>query len=295
MCLGAIGSQTGGSIIRPASFCGVAGLKPTHTGDLDGILPFAPHLDHPGPIARTALDLGLLFEAFFRPDAGTHESFATPSDVDEGLVARFPTKTVPPRLGRLRGFFDDRAGPSMRDAYDRTLSTFAAAGAAIVDIEDPFDVQEVLRSHRTIMAAEAAAGHRDRFAAHEREYLPRIRALIHEGLTVLAADYIRCREHQEWLRTALHHREFPCDVLVMPATPGPAPDPSTTGDPSFNAPWSYTGSPTLSLPIELSADGLPLAIQLIEPRLLREQELIATARWCEGALRGARPNEEAEQ
>src|SRR5690606_38667307 len=93
MCLGAIGSQTGGSITRPAAFCGVCGFKPTFgSRSVAGILPLAPSLDHPGPIARTVGDLALLAD----------------------LVPASPTG--PPTVGRLRGFFDERAEPPMRDA-----------------------------------------------------------------------------------------------------------------------------------------------------------------------------------
>jgi aspartyl-tRNA(Asn)/glutamyl-tRNA(Gln) amidotransferase subunit A len=118
--------------------------------------------------------------------------------------------------------------------------------------------------------------------------------LIEEGRSLSATDYIAARAHQQWLRAALPLQVADdLDALLLPATLGPAPDPSTTGDPRFNSPWSYTGSPVVSFPIGLSSDGLPLALQLVEPRPLREFELIATARWCEDVVRSAcRPESE---
>lgn len=284
MCLGALGTQTGGSIVRPASYCGVSGFKPAFRAPSEGILPFSPHLDHPGPIARSVLDLGLMFGEF-ELSAADHASL--PEAVEETLATTFAAREEPPRLGRLRGHYEHRADPDMRRAFERALADLTEAGAEVSDVPDPFDFEQVIRDHRTIMAAEAAGGHEARFAEHAGEYGPRIRALVEEGATITAVEYLRARGHQDELRASLPGRLPGLDALVMPATAGPAPDPSTTGDPAFNAPWSYTGSPTVSLPIGLSPEGLPLAIQLVDPRPIRERDLIATARWCEEVLRAA--------
>ncbi len=118
MCLGAIGSQTGGSITRPASFCGVAGMKPTQ-GPLsfEGVAPFSPTLDHVGPIARTVGDLSILFEEMSRS--------RSPKKVEN--AAGTPRRT-PLRLGRLRGFFDSRAEAAVRSAFDDAVGVLAAQG-----------------------------------------------------------------------------------------------------------------------------------------------------------------------
>lgn len=284
MCLGAIGTQTGGSIIRPASYCGVAGLKPTHTGQLDGILPFAPHLDHPGPIARSVRDLTLMFLELGRsPSAEPVDAEAVDSEVARVTVPR----QAPPRLGCPRGFFQTRLEPAMRRAFDETLGHLAAAGAEVVDLADPFEFDRVIRDHRVIMAAEAAEGHSARLAQSPADYLPRIRELIDEGRGLAAVAYLAARRHQDELRASLAERASGVDALVMPATLGPAPDPATTGNPVLNSPWSFTGSPVVSFPMALSPDGLPMAIQLIEPRPLAETDLLATAAWCEDVVRRA--------
>jgi aspartyl-tRNA(Asn)/glutamyl-tRNA(Gln) amidotransferase subunit A len=137
------------------------------------------------------------------------------------------------------------------------------------------------------MAAEGAAGHAARLASHREDYRPQIRALIDEGDAVLATNYLRARRYQEEVRAALLAGADAFDALVTPATTCPAPDPSSTGDPAFNSPWSFTGSPTLSFPIGLTPDGMPLAMQLVEPHLLRECDLIETAQWCEDVVRRA--------
>lgn len=287
MCLGAIGTQTGGSIIRPASFCGVAGLKPTFTGPMDGIVPFAPHLDHPGPIARSVRDLGLIFMEFFRLEEAVTPPLSGSEEVEMLLAKMLAPLSRPPRLGRLRGSFESRADPVARTAFDRAINALTEAGAEVLDLPAPFDFEDVSRDHRAIMAAEGAAGHASRLASAPEHYKPMIQALIEEGNAIAATTYIDARRHQEELRTKLFGCADGFDAFVTPATIGPAPDPSTTGDPALNSPWSFTGSPTVSFPIDLSPDGMPLALQLVEPRLLRESDLFETAQWCEDIARRA--------
>jgi aspartyl-tRNA(Asn)/glutamyl-tRNA(Gln) amidotransferase subunit A len=286
MCVAAIGTQTGGSIIRPASFCGVCGYKPTYLSvNSDGILPFAPSLDHPGPIARTVGDLELIARVIDRhPGMRKRRAVEVP-----------PPEVQPPTLYRLRGLFEDRAEPDTRRAYIGALLTLQSAGAVI---EEPtLDFDGVLQAHRVIMASEAAAGHEGRFAEHSGEYRPHIRALVEEGLKIPAVEYVRSRDLMarfcHGLRegfTVMSPRHA-TEAIAVPATPGPAPDTSTTGDPVFNSPWSLSGDPVVSIPIGLSPDGLPLALQLVGRRM-KDYDLFGVARWCERALRAAsRPSE----
>lgn len=271
MCLGALGSQTGGSITRPAAYCGVAGFKPTYGRlSVEGILPLAPSLDHPGPIARCVGDLELLFDAL----AGAKV---------EGRSSKLESKEMP-RLGRVRGMFDERAERAALEVLERGLGWLRDAGAYIGDIALPAGFDEVLPNHRVVMAAEAAACHESWFASHADDYQPRIRSLVEEGLAIRATDYLRCRRHQTRLQQEMPAVFNGLDALVCLAAPGPAPDPSTTGDPAFNSPWSYTGLPTVSFPIGLAPDGLPLGLQIIGPAH-GEGELFRVAAWCEEVIR----------
>lgn len=273
MCLGALGSQTGGSITRPSSFCGVAGLKPTYgRASLRGILQLSPSLDHPGAIARTVGDLKILWEAMAGPDS--RDLAPVPG------AGPMP----PPRLGRLRSPFDAMADLPMRWAFERALGLLEAAGVVLLNPTLPLSFDDAQRNHRLIMAAEAAAMHERRLAEHPDDYPRKMRGLIEEGLAVSAPMYLRCRDHQRRLCRDILACFDGADALVVPAAPGPAPDRSTTGDPAFNSPWSYTGLPVVSLPIQMSHDGLPLAIQLVGPPF-SEARLFATARWCEHRIR----------
>ncbi len=282
MCLGAVGSQTGGSVIRPASFCGVAGFKSLWPGvgfgTGQGIFPFSPALDHPGLFANSVGDLAIIVQAM-----------QTQLDAREGRAAKSlaAPPNVAPTLYRPRGFFDRRAEPDMASAFEAAIDAIARAGANVIDIPDPLDFERVVRDHRTIMAAQAAAGHEARLKEYAREYAPRIRALVEEGLSVPASEYVRAFDHLESLR-ARSPEGFPPGVpgvLVTPATIGPAPDRTTTGDPLFNSPFSFTGQPVVSFPFAMHHDQLPLAMQLVGPSVADSTSLLQAARWCETAVR----------
>ena len=276
MCLGALGSQTGGSITRPASYCGVAGCKPTFGRvSCDGVVPLAPSMDHPGPMARCVRDLEMLFSTI-RRTAGVSRLVNTHQPAYAG---RSPV----PRLGRLRGLFESRAEPIVTKRMDEVMEKLREHGAIVEDVSLPASFTEVLPRHRTVMAVEAAAFHQERLRRHPDGYDPWIRSLLDEGLRCPAPEYARCKDHQELLRREMEDCFKGVDVLLTPATTGPAPDAGSTGDPAFNSPWSYTGFPTISFPVGQSSDGMPLAIQLVG-RLWGENELFPAAIWCEDML-----------
>lgn len=245
----AVGSQTGGSITRPASYCGVCGMKPTfRTVSLEGVVPVAESLDHPGPIARTIGDLRIMLQAL----TGT-----------ASVISELPAMSQL-KLGRLRPYFNDRVDSEMDEALEVTIRQLAAAGATIVDIDVPEEFADVLIHHRRIMATEAAAWHRDRFLEFRDDYGPCVASLIEEGLVTSDKDYRFSKAHQQALIRAMADCfEQSIDALLTPAAPGPAPAATTTGDPCMNSPWSYTGLPTVSFPVGLSHNRLPLAIQLV--------------------------------
>ncbi len=279
MCLGALGSQTGGSITRPAAYCGIAGCKPTF-GKLPtaGVVPLAPSMDHPGPLGRCVRDLAILLQGM--GGGSTAGAFASSTD---NLASIFLEPLPPPRLGRLRGLFEDKAEPCMRSLIEDVAEKLAAHGAIVTEHGLPAAFCEVIGRHRTVMAVEAAAFHEPRLRRHPDDYAPKIRALLEEGLSCSAPEYARCKEHQHRLQEEMATCLVGVDALLTPAATGPAPAADTTGDPEFNSPWSYTGLPTVSFPTGHFADGLPLAIQLVG-KPFGEAELLAAAAWCERVL-----------
>jgi Asp-tRNA(Asn)/Glu-tRNA(Gln) amidotransferase A subunit family amidase len=280
MCPGALGSQTGGSITRPASYCAVAGCKPTWGRvSVAGVVPLAPSMDHVGPIAGCVRDLAILLQALAGPDPHDPECSTRPVPDYVAALGRSP---APPRLGRLRGPFEERAEEPMRNLMDEA-SALLARGTRVSDVALPAGFAEVVPRHRTVMAVEAAAYHGDRLRRYPEDYEPRIRGLLEEGLACPASEYARCKEHQRAQSAAMQACLQEVDALLTPATIGPAPAADTTGDPAFNSPWSYTGLPTVSLPAGWTREGLPLAIQLVGRRW-GEAELLAAAAWCEERL-----------
>ena len=281
MCLGAVGSQTGGSITRPAAYCGVAGLKPTYGRvGLAGVVPLAASMDHPGPMARCVRDLAILLQVIAGPDP------LDPSAADAPVpdyTERIKQGCKQPRLGRLRGLFESRAEAVTREAMDRACDQLRAAGAVVSDVGLPAAFTDVLARHRIVMAVESAKFHEARLRRHPEDYDPNIRSLVEEGLVCPATEYARTKEHQRRLKKEMEACFAGVDVLLTPAAPGPAPDAATTGDPAFNSPWSYTGLPTVCFPCARSPEGLPLGLQLVG-RPWGEADLLAVAAWCEDTL-----------
>ncbi|WZO97796.1 amidase [Isosphaeraceae bacterium EP7] len=267
MCLGAIGTQTGGSIVRPSSYCGIAGFKPRFgENPTRGVVPLAEHLDHPGPMARCVADL-IHLQRVLAPSS----DFEAKDD-------------APPRV-LVAAWMLQRAEDSMRRAFDRALEALDRAGATMIGVADPLPFEEILADYRKIVAVEAAHVHAARMAELPGDYPPRIRLLVEEGLKVAADDYRVARERQEALRSA--GSRIDGDLLAAPATMGAAPDRTTTGDPSMNAPFSFLGLPVVTFPVGLSAEGLPLGIQLagIGPRAGSSAATLRAAAWCERVVR----------
>lgn len=179
----------------------------------------------------------------------------------------------------------DRAEPAMRDAVEGARTAFGREGAEVSTASLPVDFDELLAVHRVIMAAEAAAFHERRFTEQPDDYPPRITELLTEGLAIPAARYVRCLDRRQEILEVLT-RGFPgFDILLTPAALGPAPDPGTTGNPAFNSPWSLTGLPTVTFPLGLAGDGLPVGVQLIG--LGKHRDLFNAAVWCEDVIRRA--------
>jgi len=280
MCLAAIGSQTGGSITRPAAYCGVAGCKPSYGRvSVRGVIPLAFHLDHPGPLARDVADLAVMLSAL----AGYDPTDPHSVDVPTADYVAEPARETPPRVAVLNGFFVEAASAEVRGAVLAALTKLRAAGAAMIDVLPPESFAVVIAHHRRIMAVEAAAYHRDNFPERRSEYGPQIAALLDEGLSVSASDYAAALEHRERFTRDVETLLAGYDTLLTPAATTTAPGPETTGDGRFNAPWSYVGLPTVSFPCGIAADGLPVGLQFVGRRW-GEGPLFAVAQWCERAV-----------
>ena len=287
MCLAALGSQTGGSITRPASFCGVASFKGAWGAwPLEGIVPVSEHLDHVGPMARSVADLALIWtlvEARLRP-----ERAADLARRSEAIIAgEWFDGATPPRLAVIEEYHYETSERSALDAFRSSIGRLEEAGAAIERLALPPSFAGMHASHRLVMAVEAAVVHRTDFAARPDTYRPKLTQLIERGQSVSAVDYRAARVHQQRfaadLAAALDAPAGPI-IAVSPATVSSAPPlvEDSTGDPQFNSVWSFSGLPTCGVPACLDEDGLPLSLQLGAAR--ESFALFQAAAWCEAVL-----------
>jgi aspartyl-tRNA(Asn)/glutamyl-tRNA(Gln) amidotransferase subunit A len=267
MCPTALGSQTGGSVVRPASYCGVVGVKPTY--DLlprDGVFPLSWSLDHVGFFTRSVEDVALVL------------------DVLSGIEKPVPVMNVPPRIGLLSGYFKENAVPEVWTGFEQTVGTLWGEGANFTDVSLPDSFKFVPDVHRVIMAVEAASVHEDSFRTQRDDYRDYLKGFIYSGLLVPASAYLRAQRIRRIILNDLLRLLNDYDCFICPASTDPAPEGlEWTGSPAFNAPWSLTGLPSMTLPMGFSDEKLPLGLQLIG-RPYSEHMLFSIASWCESRL-----------
>ena len=283
MCPAALGSQTGGSVLRPAAFCGVVGLKPTY-GRISryGVLALSWTLDHVGVLTRSVADAAILLGVL----AGADPKDPTASQEPVSDYAReAQSLRKPPRLGLVRAFYREKSEESAWKHTEETLVLLQKAGARVEEVNMPASFSVVQDAHRIIMRTEGAAYHEKLYEKHKDQYRPRIRELVETGLLIPSTDYLRAQKIKRQFRREMEKVLQPFDCLYTPSTSSSAPRTlSTTGNPWFQAPWSFSGLPAISLPSGLDKEGLPLGIQLIG-KPFAEGKLLAVARWCEKALK----------
>jgi Asp-tRNA(Asn)/Glu-tRNA(Gln) amidotransferase A subunit family amidase len=284
MCFAALGTQTGGSITRPASFCGVASFKGRWgRWPMSGIVPVSKHLDHVGPHARRVADVAYLWSLINSQLPLAHGALRPEQArviVDDTWLAN----TSAPRLAVFDSYFGETSEAGAYQAFERSVAALREAGASIETLSLPASFAGMHASHKVIMAVEAAHVHGTDFVCAPETYNPKISELIELGLATNAVDYLKAREHQVRFRHDLGATLRPGGsplIALTPASVTVAPPMSeiSTGDAQFNAVWSLSGLPTVGVPASLSADGLPLSLQL--GAHVESFALLQTAAWCE--------------
>jgi len=284
MVPGAVGSQTNGSVIRPAAFCGVVGFKPTH-GFIPrtGMLLLSRALDHVGVFARTVEDAALL--------AGTLVGFDE-GDPDTRPIARPPLAAVAasepplaPRLAFVRSPVWEHAEPVTRAAFAELVATL---GEAVAEVELGASFARAVEMHRMIMDVEMAHNLQRDYAKGGDRLSPELRELIERGRGHAAVDYAAAVAGIPSLNAMLDPVFDEFDAIVTPAAPGEAPRGlESTGDPIFCTLWTYLGAPAVTLPLLQSPAGMPLGVQLVGRRY-GDARLLRTARWLVETLGSAR-------
>jgi aspartyl-tRNA(Asn)/glutamyl-tRNA(Gln) amidotransferase subunit A len=302
----ALGTQTIGSVLRPAAYCGIVGFKPSY-GRIStaGVVPLSWSLDHVGIFSRSVEDAALALEVLAGSDAsGSRSSTALIDDYLSGLV-----EPPAPRIGIMRPLLE-RTAPEMAEHLEAVVQVFRDRGASVTEVSLPpsfgngaltlwtatvANESELQPSHsrafsgihdaaRTVMQAEVATAHHELFAAHEDEFPPKIRQAIAGGQTIPAVAFLRAQEVRQRFRAEATALAVRYDALLTPTVGAPAPKGlESTGDPYFCAPWSAAGMPAIAIPSGLAEDGLPLSIQLVGAPFA-EARLLAAAAWCERVL-----------
>ncbi len=248
LCPMALGTQTIGSILRPAAYCGVVGFKPTYGRiPLDGVIPLAPSVDHVGCFAADVEGTVLLASELCEDWTVGREVFPLVFGVPEG-----------PYLEEV----SEQGLSHFRQTCDRLVD----AGYEIRPVEMFMDFAEIVKRHKTLVAAEAAVVHREWFMNYEDRYHQKTAELIRNGQTVSSELLEACRRGRETLRTEILDimKCHSFSALLAPAASGPAPHGlDSTGDPVMNLPWTHAGLPAVSLPSGTSPEGLPMGLQLI--------------------------------
>ncbi|MFA9436386.1 MAG: amidase [Candidatus Bathyarchaeota archaeon] len=267
MCQVAFGSQTGGSVIRPASYCGIVGVKPTY--DLlsrENVYPLSWSLDHIGYMTRTTQDAHIMLEAL------------------TGIKKEWHPRVRAPKVGLLAGYFKEKATEEVWQGFEKAVAEIWGEGADVETAVLPESFSLVPDVHRVIMSVETAAVHEDMFKKRGDDYRSYMRGFISSGLLVPATAYLRAQRLRGQIIRDMVNLIGRFDCVISPSSTDSAPEGlEWTGSPAFNSPWSLTGLPSITVPSGLTEDGLPLGLQIIGTPYT-EWELLRIGAWCEEKL-----------
>lgn len=274
----AIGTQTNGSVIRPASFCGIVGFKPTYgTIGRTGILPQAAPLDTVGVFARSVADAALLVDALAGLDADDPDSLDVKPRLLEALT---PPLAVAPALAFVRTPSWPEADEATRKAFERLA---AELGDACREEALPPRFEAAISAHTAIAFAGIALHYGPYYDRGRDQLSEAMRKTIEAGRAVTAVDYLAALDLRAALSAELATLLEGYDAILTPSAPGEAPAGlGSTGSPAFNTLWSLCGMPAVSLPLLTGPTGLPVGVQLVgrrgdDARLLRTAELVMRA------------------
>lgn len=262
----ALGTQTGGSVIRPAAFCGIVGFKPTY-GRIatDGLIPHAVSVDTIGLFTQDVAGISMAASLLC---CGWRDAPA----------ANIPVLAVP------NGPYLAQASSEALTCFEQHLMQLEKAGYTIKRVAVLNDIQAINRNYRHLTSAEMAQAHANWFVAYASLYRPRTVEKIRAGQKVSTEQVVQARDSRDTLRVELEivMRHEGIDLWVCPAAVGPAPEGLTrTGDTAINLPWSYAGMPVLALPAGRATNGLPLGLQVVA-KAWADERLLA---WAEPMAR----------
>lgn len=267
----AFGSQTAASLIRPAAYCGICGLKPT-TGafSLSGVMALSPSMDTLGVLARNTRDLALARAVLTGNEACQSPDFS---------------KTKP-RICLMRGPHWWEGTLEMRDVCTRAMTVFSSAGAETGEVPHPQIFDRLTEAQIVVMGYETARIRAHEYDIHRNQISPQFAALIEAGRKITDAQYEDALALRDRANAQLEHMFVDVDALLVASAPGTAPKGlDATGNPLFSRMWNLLQLPCIALPFGSGANGLPLGFQLIGRRS-QDAKLLDIANWAHGVLNG---------
>jgi len=277
----ALGSQTAGSVIRPAAFCGVFGFKPSHgLIPRTGVLQLSRTLDHIGLFSRNIDDLALVAEQLVGYDEGDPDTRPRAAIPFRAIAAEEPP--IPPTLAFVKTPRWESADADTKEAYAELIE---ALGDRVEEVELFPSAADIWDIQKTIMEAEMAANLEPLWRSGKDQLSERLRGLIDRGCETRAIDYQRALRRLPAMRESFDELFMErYDAILTPPALGTAPKGlAATGDPVFCIPWTVLGLPAVTLPLMQGANGLPLGVQLVGRRNF-DARLLRTARWLEKKL-----------
>ncbi len=275
-----VGTQTNGSVIRPAAYCGVVGYKPTHgLISRHRILQLSRPLDQVGVLAGSVEDAALLAEALIGFDAQDPDT--RPSAAPALLATAREEPPLDPQIAFVRTPIWDQAEESTHEAFAEIVEHL---GDAVEEVNLPQQFDDALALHRTIMEADLARSFEQEYARGKDRLSAILREMIERGQKVLAVDYNDGISRIEALNTLLNAVFHKYDAILTPATTGEAPlGLESTGSPVFCTLWTLCGVPAITLPLMTGPAGLPLGVQLVGAKG-DDARLLRTGRWLTRAV-----------
>ena len=271
----AIGSQTGGSVIRPASFCGIFGYKPTF-GSISrhGMSLLARRLDHVGVYGRSIDDLALIGDALMIHDPADWDMIKQPG---QNLVGELREKIQNiPRMAFIRGPIWDQPEEDMASAIENFIKDL---GNKVKDVELEGIFSNIVDCHVRIMNANLAAYLGERVLEFPEKFCDETIKRVNSGRNISAASYVQSLNLAEAQANALDNLFKHYDVLLTPSAPGQAPiGLNSTGKAIFNGMWTLMGVPTVSIPILFGKDGMPIGLQVVGQRG-KDSKVLQAAKW----------------
>ncbi len=263
------GSQTAASVIRPASYCGVLGYKPTKGAiSLQGVMDLAPSLDTLGLMARSVEDIAL----------GRSALCGSPAQLSEAFAERAP------RIGFMRGPHWLEGSEAMRETCQRAAQVLASNGAEVNPVPHPPPFADLTECQKSVMAFEIAQVRAHEYETYGETVSAHFRTLVETGRAISQDEYDQAQETAQQGMRVVDGLFAGIDVILAPAAPGEAPEGlGATGDPLYSRAWTLLQVPCISIPFGKGPKGLPLSVQLIG-RYDGDDGMLAAAAWVKRCL-----------